>query len=97
MSRVIETKGSLVRVATMDAAPGDPPHTALSPAARAFIDDARLELIAETLDLVASFAISGREAAWRGDRIELGVHLRQLRECLRTGLATFNQLERGAP
>ena len=43
MSRVIETKGSLVRVATMDAAPGDPPHTALSPAARAFIDDARLD------------------------------------------------------
>lgn len=55
-------------------------------------DDLRLEMISETSDLAASYARSAAEAAWRGDRLTLGVHLRQLRLVTIACLQTFNEL-----
>jgi hypothetical protein len=55
-------------------------------------DDLRLEMIVETSELAASYARSAAEAAWRGDRLTLGVHLRQLRLATIACLKTFNEL-----
>ena len=67
-----------------------------SVAALALVDGQRLEFIAETLDFVGSYALSAREAAWRDDRPEFGVRLRQLLDCLHAAIQTFNELEPGA-
>jgi hypothetical protein len=52
----------------------------------------RLEMIAETSDLAASYARSASEAAWRGDRLELGVHLQRLRLSTIAAIQTFKEL-----
>ena len=66
----------------------------VSPAANAVdvCDDTRRELIIEAAELAGSYARSAAEAAWRDDRDELGVHLRQLRACVIAALKTFNEL-----
>jgi hypothetical protein len=64
-----------------------------TPEAAAAAADMRLEAIVETMELVASYATAGREAAWRGDASELGVHIRQLRECIGMIVEVFNQME----
>ncbi len=66
--------------------------TAPSPEAKAAVYALRLDLIFETMELTESYAISGREAAWRGDINELGLQVRRLRECTRTLIETLNQL-----
>jgi hypothetical protein len=48
--------------------------------------------IVETADLAASYARSAAEAAWRGDRLTPGVHLRQLRLATIAALRTYNEL-----
>ncbi len=53
----------------------------------------RFNLIAETMDLLASYSRSGAEAAWRGDRRTLGVHLAQARLSLITAIQTFKELD----
>ena len=73
-----------------DAAPA---IAAPTPEAAAAADDMRLEAIVETMELAASYAIAGREAAWRGDTLELGVHVRQLRECVGLVVEVFNAME----
>ena len=60
---------------------------------KAVVDDLRLDAIAETMDLVVSYAVSGREAAWRDDRKELGMRVVQLRECMASVIQTFNELK----
>jgi hypothetical protein len=62
-------------------------------ATRTVVDDMRLDAIAETMGLVGSYAVSGREAAWRDDRLELGRRVVQLRECLTVIIQTFNELK----
>lgn len=54
--------------------------------------DLLYEAIMETADLAGSYALSAREAAWRGDRLTVGVHLRQLRLATIAALQTFNEL-----
>jgi hypothetical protein len=56
------------------------------------LDNLRLDAIVETTDLAASLALSAREAAWRGDRITLRVHLLQLRLSVIETLKTFKEL-----
>ncbi len=53
------------------------------------VSDLQFDLIVETVDLAASYARSASEAAWRGDRLTVGVHLRQLRLCVITAIQTF--------
>jgi hypothetical protein len=49
-------------------------------------------------DLVASYARSAGEAAYRGDQVTLGVHLKQLRLCLLLMIKLFKEgLENGGP
>jgi hypothetical protein len=36
----------------------------------------------EIFDLTASYAVSGAEAAFRGDELTIGVHIKQIRSCL---------------
>jgi hypothetical protein len=55
-------------------------------------DGLRLDAIVETAELAGSYARSAAEAAWRGDRLTLGVHLRQLRLATIAGLRTYNEL-----
>jgi len=54
----------------------------------------RLEALVEAMDFAVSYAIGGREAAWRGDMVELDVHIRQLRDCIQLAIATFNEVEK---
>jgi hypothetical protein len=55
-------------------------------------DDLRLEMIVETSELAASYARSVVEAAWRGDRLELGVHLQRLRLSTIEAIRTYKEL-----
>ena len=68
------------------------PPTAPSAAAEKSVDYLRLEFIEEVCDSLASYARSATEAAWRGDRRTLGVHLAQSRLTLIEALKTFNEL-----
>jgi hypothetical protein len=54
---------------------------ASSTAARSAVRNLIFEALCDVLDLVESYAISGREAAYRGDEITIGVHIRQIRAC----------------
>jgi hypothetical protein len=56
------------------------------------VSDLQFDLIVETVDLAASYGRSASEAAWRGDRLTLGVHLRQLRLCVIAAIQTFKEL-----
>ena len=54
--------------------------------------DMCFEAIVETCDLAISYATSAREAAWRGDRRLLAVHLAQLRLTVITALDAQKRL-----
>jgi hypothetical protein len=56
------------------------------------LDDLRLDALLELAQLIESYGRSAAEAAWRGDKVTLGVHLRQARLCLITALQTFREL-----
>lgn len=55
-------------------------------------DDLRFEAIVETTALAESYARSAAEAAWRGDKLTLRVHLDQLRLTTIAAIRTFNEL-----
>jgi hypothetical protein len=49
------------------------------------------DAISEVLDQAQSFALSAREAAYRGSQATLEIHLRQLRDCTVAACATFRE------
>jgi hypothetical protein len=53
---------------------------------QAVCDDLAYDAVAETCALAESYAVSAREAAWRGDCGLLRGHLLQLRLCVITAL-----------
>jgi hypothetical protein len=69
-----------------------PDEQAPSRAAHELCDRLRYQLISEALDLTASYASSGAEAAWRSDASTLEVHLKQTRLSLLTAIETFKLL-----
>jgi hypothetical protein len=71
--------------------PADPRAFSSEHAASA-VSDLQFESVVETVDLAASYARSASEAAWRGDRMTLEVHLRQLRLCVIAAIQTFKEL-----
>jgi hypothetical protein len=56
------------------------------------LDDLCLEAIVEFADMAASYARSASEAAWRGDRDFLRVHLAQLRFSAIEAIKVFKDL-----
>ena len=64
-----------------------------SPEAIAECDEYVLDELFRAFDLIESYAISGKEAARRGDREEIKLRLRtQLRDCFRHAVATHDLL-----
>jgi hypothetical protein len=55
-------------------------------------NDIAFEAVFDCCDLAASYALSAREAAWRGDRRLLAGHLAQLRACVVTALDAHRRL-----
>lgn len=53
--------------------------------------DQAFEAIIEVADQAASYARSIGEAGYRGDQLEVAVHLRQLRECCIAMAKTYNE------
>ena len=66
--------------------------TQASPEARAAADDQCFLFVVEALDLLRSYVISAREAAWRGNKAALKTHLGQTRDCLKAAIQTANEL-----
>jgi hypothetical protein len=56
------------------------------------LDDMQFEAIIEFSDLAASYARSAVEAAWRGDRATLGMHLAQLRLTVIAAIQAFKEI-----
>jgi hypothetical protein len=63
-----------------------------SPEAIAVGRDLVFEAIQEQLDRAGSFALSAREAAFRGNPATLEIHLRQLRLCVLDAISTYKEL-----
>jgi hypothetical protein len=61
------------------------------------LDNVRLEAILEATDLAGSYSRSASEAAWRGDRRELGAHLDRLRLTVIHAREIFKELGREGP
>jgi hypothetical protein len=55
--------------------------------------DLAFEGLVEAGSLAESYARSLTEAAWRGDRSTVEVHLRQLRACIVAAIDVFKQLD----
>jgi hypothetical protein len=68
-------------------------HAAPSPEAIAACRDLVFEGLIEAGSLAESYSRSLTEAAWRGDRPTVEVHLRQLRACVVTSIGIFKQLD----
>jgi hypothetical protein len=68
-----------------------PQMLAPSQAAISASSDLVFEAIIENADLAASYAISVREAAWRGDTSLLGMHLAQLRLATIAAIKTYKE------
>jgi hypothetical protein len=67
-----------------------------SPEAVAECDEFILDELYRDFDLIESYAISGKEAARRGDREEIRLRLRvQLRDCFRHAVEVHNLLSTG--
>jgi hypothetical protein len=82
----------------MNALPTMPPGTVKgpSPEAIAAADEFILAELAGTFDLIESYAISGKEAARRGDREEVRLRLRiQLRDLFHHAVSTHDLLSPG--
>ena len=65
---------------------------AASPSVSDALDYARLNAVAELADLAASYWISVREAADRGERLTIEVHCRQVAAVTREAFATVKTL-----
>jgi hypothetical protein len=68
-----------------------------SPEAVAAGRDLAFEAIQETLDQATSFALSAREAAFRGNPATLAIHLRQLRLCTIDAIQIYKSLDELLP
>jgi hypothetical protein len=55
--------------------------------------DLAFEALVETASLGESYARSLSEAAWRGDRTTVELHIRQWRSCLLAAIDAFKQLD----
>ena len=55
-------------------------------------DNLAFEAAFEALELAVSYAISAREAAWRGNKQLLDSHLRELRLCTLTAIEARKRL-----
>jgi hypothetical protein len=64
-----------------------------SPEAIAAARDLVFEGLVEAGSLAEGYSRSLTEAAWRGDRSTVEVHLRQLRECVVASIGIFRQLD----
>jgi hypothetical protein len=64
-----------------------------SPEAVSACRDLVFESLIETGSLAESYGRSLAEAAWRGDRSTVEVHLRQLRACIVASIGIFKQLD----
>jgi hypothetical protein len=64
-----------------------------SPEAIAAAHDLAFEGLVEAGSLAESYARSLTEAAWRGDRSTVEVHLRQLRACVVASIDMFKQID----
>jgi hypothetical protein len=71
----------------------EPKQDAPSSEAIAAARDLVFEGLIEAGSLAESYSRSLTEAAWRGDRSTVEVHLRQLRACIVTGIGIFKQLD----
>jgi hypothetical protein len=67
------------------------PAPASSPAALSACRDLVFEAIQEPLNLASSYALSAREAAFRGSAATLEIHLRQLRLCVLNAISTYKE------
>jgi hypothetical protein len=76
----------------MNAPPQIAPQSA---AAVSAANDLAFEAIIESAELAASYAISVREAAYRGDKTLLGMHLAQLRLTTISAIQTYKMLGAG--
>jgi hypothetical protein len=63
-----------------------------SPELRAVLRDQALDEIERVAGLVASYARSAGEAAFRGDETTMGVHIRQLRLCCLNLIKTYKEM-----
>jgi hypothetical protein len=59
---------------------------------RAVLRDQALDEIERVASLVASYARSAGEAAFRGDETTMGVHIRQLRLCCLSLIKTYKEM-----
>jgi hypothetical protein len=64
-----------------------------SPDAIAAGRDLVFESLVETGSFAESYGRSLAEAAWRGDRATVEMHIRQLRACVVTAINVFKQLD----
>jgi hypothetical protein len=75
-----------------------PAVAAPSPEAIAAADEFVLDELYRDFDLIESYAISGKEAARRGDRREVRLRLRvQLRDCFHHAVEVHNLLSTEPP
>ena len=77
---------------TLHTGQGEP----MQPTVQGVIDNLRFEAIEEHCGLASSYALSAREAAWRGDRHTLSIHLSQLRLTVIAALQESKQLGKPA-
>jgi hypothetical protein len=66
-----------------------------SPELRAVLRDQSFEEMERVATLVASYARSAGEAAFRGDEMTMGVHIRQLRLCCLSLIKTYKEMVDG--
>jgi hypothetical protein len=64
-----------------------------SPELTAALRDQAFEALIENADLAASYARSIAEAAFRGEQVTAGVHLKQLRLCVLEMIQMFKALD----
>jgi hypothetical protein len=77
----------------MTTSPSDGAALAANPSAVAAANGFTFTAIEEAADKAASYARSAAEAAWRGDRLILGVHLAQLRLTTIEAIRLFKSLD----
>jgi hypothetical protein len=71
----------------------EPKQASPSPEAIAAARDLAFEGLVEAGSLAESYSRSLSEAAWRGDRLTVEVHLRQLRACVLAAIDAFKGLD----
>jgi hypothetical protein len=63
-----------------------------SPELVSALNDMKYDALVEAYDLLLSYAMCGKEAAWRGDYGLLGIHTRQARSVMLTIIDIYQQL-----